>query len=210
MDPHSGQATKERSPGETATTVTPAITAAMLFLDPIPVSLRPLAVQALHDRVAWKFFSYASNEMSLLLLVKNQWVFQSLSIYEQALLEAYIGTRTNNSRYQPHVLRNLFAWADRARLRAAGDPLPGVGPYTLYRGVAGRGAARRLRGFSWTASYERAVWFAERGASWGLPWPAVYQCAVPKRAVLAYTNEREEEEFLVALPRTSVLQRVRG
>jgi hypothetical protein len=89
----------------------------------------------------------------------------------------------------------MFRVADRARLRAAGDPLPEP-PFTLYRGVAGRGPARRVRGFSWTASRERGPWFADRFTSL-LHDPAVYTITVGEESILAYVNERQEEEFIV-------------
>ncbi len=115
-------------------------------------------------------------------------------IYEKALLIAFSGTRTNNRRWPLDELRFLFEQADRARLRAAGDPLPGPGPFTLYRGVAGRGSARRVRGFSWTADLAAACWFATRP---GLESPAVFRGVFSDEDVLAYTNGRHEEEFVV-------------
>jgi hypothetical protein len=47
------------------------------------------------------------------------------------LLEAFMGIRTNNHRFPLVDLRDMFARADRERLRRAGDPLPGPGPFTL-------------------------------------------------------------------------------
>ena len=121
-------------------------------------------------------------------------------MYEQAVLIALTTTRTNNRRFPLRELRQLILEADRERLLAAGDPLPGAGPFMLYRGVAGRGPARRVRGVSWTASKEQARWFAERGASWGLDDPAVFWVQAGADDVMAYTNHRQEEEFIVLLP----------
>jgi hypothetical protein len=98
------------------------------------------------------------------------------------------------------MLHRLVARANPKRLRAAGDPLPGIGPFTLNRGVAGRARGRRIHGLSWTSSQRVAAWIANRAASWGLPDPAVYVITVPTRAVLAYHNDRQEEEFLVRVP----------
>ncbi len=96
--------------------------------------------------------------------------------------------------------------ADRKKLRNAGDALPGNGPFTLYRGVAGVGRARHVRGLSWTASLPDAKWFATRYAlGFQSPFaclenPAVYRVVVPADDVLAYLTDREEQEFIVLLP----------
>ncbi len=99
----------------------------------------------------------------------------------------------------------MFQSADRARLRAEGDPLPGHGPFTIYRGVAGDEPVRRVCGLSWTASLEMAREFAERFA---LPDPGVYQITVEESNVLAYVNAKGEEEFIVLLPESAEPARV--
>ena len=104
----------------------------------------------------------------------------------------------------------LFAIADRAKLRAAGDALPSTGPFTLYRGVAGIGRARRIRGWSWTASLPIAQWFATRSFHLGAPKPAVYTITIEEPNILVYSNERTENEFIVRVPRTVKILRVRG
>ena len=118
-----------------------------------------------------------------------------------------IGTSMNHSKWPIRTLRKLFDRADRDRLRAAGDPIPGVGPFTIYRGVGGRGRARHVRGLSWPASRERARWFAQRAQIFGLHDPAVYCVTVDACHVLAFVdsadaNGRGEEEFVVLLPQT--------
>lgn len=128
-------------------------------------------------------------------------------LYEQTLLQAYIGTSTNHASRELDELAYLFSLADRDRLRVAGQPLPHDGPFTLYRGVAGRGEARRVKGISWTGDPDRAKWFADR---WGLHDPAVYTVTVQESTVLAYVVERNEDEYLLwpyGLPRP---RRVRG
>ena len=96
------------------------------------------------------------------------------------------------------MLRGLLADADPHRLRAAGDPLPGPGPFTLYRGVHGRGPARKVRGLHWTSSPSTAAWFATRWP--GVHDPAVFVVTVPESVVLAYVGDRGEEDYLVMLP----------
>jgi hypothetical protein len=170
------------------------------WLDPIPAALRDDALAALDAGDASRFLGTASNEHSLELVWRNVALLRERGVYEPALLDAFTATRTNNHRCPLRDLRLLFDLADRARLRAAGDPLPGPGPFSVYRGVSGRGATRRVRGFSWTASLERASWFANRYRGLSLPDPAVFRVTVRDEDVLAYTNGRLEQEFLVLLP----------
>jgi hypothetical protein len=150
---------------------------------------------ALENRDALGFLIKASNEYSLDLVYWNISTLQSLGIYEVTLLHAFTATRTNNRKWPIHELRYLFEAADRARLKAAGDPLAGSGPFTIYRGVAGRGPARCVRGFSWSVSLDRAHWFASRLRH--LHDPAVYQLRVDESSVLAYTNSRKEDDFII-------------
>lgn len=118
-------------------------------------------------------------------------------IYERCLAQAFIGAGVNNRHVQLSVLQGLFEHADRARLRAAGQPLPSPGPFTLYRGVSGRGAARRVRGMSWTSSLPIACWFAQR---FGGESPAVVSLVASADEVLFYTSDRNEDEFVIFPP----------
>ena len=142
------------------------------------------------------FLCLVNNERNVELVYRNRVALASRGIYEAALVLALTACRTNNHRVYP-LIRRLLALADKKKLRAGGDRIPGTGPFTLYRGVGGRGTSRRVRGYSWTADLERARWFAER-----LPLhdPAVYCAVVPKRRVLFYSQERKEAEFFVDLP----------
>jgi len=169
-----------------------------LYLDPIPLDLRDKARESLKGGNWQGFFLSASNTDSLFLLFKNVQAFKNQSIYEPALLHALTITRTNNSDCPTSFLRSMIAIADLSRLRAAGAPLPGPGPFTVYRGVAGRGRQRRVRGLSWTSSVHVAARFTRRSGLFGLPDPAVFQLTVDERHVLAYFNGRGEQEFLVS------------
>lgn len=174
-----------------------------LWLDPIPDSLQQDAVRSL-DAGDWLgFLVAAANTESIELVWKNLEQLKARGVYESALLHALTITRTNNARWSMQELTILLAAADRDRLRAAGQPLPVRGPFTLFRGVAGRGAARRVRGLSWSGSEEKARWFAERGGRWGLDDPAVFRVTVEERDVFAYVDDRQEQEFLVLLPASS-------
>ena len=170
-------------------------------LAPIPAALREAALAALDGGDWLGFLIKANNEDGLRLVFSHIAPLQARDCYEPALLHAFTGTRVNNHRYPVAELEILFGLADRDRLRAAGDPLPGPGPFVLYRGVAGRGRARRIRGLSWTASAERARWFANRYAATRPDSdPAVFRVTIQAHDVLAYSNERNEQEFIVLLP----------
>jgi len=170
-----------------------------LRLDLIPVLLRDKASDAYDSGDALGLLGLPGNEASLELVAYNAEALQARGIYEEALLEAFIGTRTNNLRWPVADLARLFDAADRSKLRAAGEPLPGPGPFVLYGGVAGRGADRRVRGLSWTGTVDTARWFANR---FELPDPAVYRATVAAEDVLAYLHAdgRDEAEFIVRLP----------
>ena len=168
-----------------------------LWLDPIPNHLRERAAAALAAGDVFGFLGQTDNDDSLELVCRNAAALLTRGVYERALLDAFTGARVNHARWPQTELRFLFERANRDRLCAAGDPLPGPGPFTLYRGVAGRGAARRVRGLSWTASLDRAKFFASR---FSLHDPAVFRATVTERDVLAYVNDRNEQEFIVLLP----------
>jgi len=159
------------------------------------------AIADLERRDVEGFLSRATgNEYWIDLLAANVPLLKELDVYERGLLSALIASRTNN-----YVHRGTIPWlierADRTKLRAAGDLLPGPGPFTVYRGVAGHGRARHVRGLSWTASLDRARFFARRYPT--LHNPAVFRVTVSAKHVLAYTDERKEEEFLVTLPKAT-------
>jgi len=183
--------------------------------DPLDLNLidkrfRAQSVAALDAKnvVLFLFGAKHGNQRWVDIVLYNARQLKARGLYEQALLEAYIGTRTNHADWDFDDLANLFGIADRDRLRAAGQPLPHDGPFTLYRGAAGRGEQRCVRGISWTGDLERAKWFASRWED--LHDPAVYTVTLPKSTVLAYVDERKEDEYLLwpyGLPRP---RRVRG
>jgi len=147
---------------------------------------------------------YETDHLDLDLILANTATLKAHGAYERALVRAFV--HTNHAYWPLDALRDLFQRADRARLRAAGDPLPGRGPFTVYRGVAGCEPERRVRGLSWTESLDQARWFAER---FNLPDPGVYRATVEASHVLAYVSWKEEAEFIVMLPDEVRLQRLR-
>ena len=139
------------------------------------------------------------NQWELAFVADNIEWLQALGKYETCLVEAYTGTRTNNTHWPVPVLKLLFGYADRGRLLAAGEPLPPGDTFTLYRGVAGDGSMRRPSGPSWTSNLDVAKWFALRVPH--LADPAIYSANVRRDDVLFYSNERGEDDFVLFVNR---------
>ncbi|HWG41297.1 MAG TPA: hypothetical protein VN688_00820 [Gemmataceae bacterium] len=157
---------------------------------------------ALHEQARGAFdagdvmlllISCMDRQMQLGFVVDNIVTLKKRGIYEPCLLEAFTNAKTNFYNWSDIVLSFLFRTADRKRLLESGDLLPEQETFRLYRGVAGVGRWRRPRGFSWTLSLDVACWFAVR---FDLANPAVMSVEVPRDTVLAYMNDRHEEEIL--------------
>lgn len=176
----------------------------------IPAELRDRAHADFEAGDVLGAIGWASNTDRLALVVHNMDAIKSHGLYERALLDAFCATRTNHARFPLEALRFFFQLADRERLRAESDPLPGPGPFTVYRGVAGHGRGRRLRGLSWTGSVGCAAWFAHRFEA-HLPDPAVVCTTVTASDVLAYLGPsgRDEAEYVLLLAPGHPVQRVR-
>ena len=148
------------------------------------------------------------NELSRLMPIQNRMAFvcdnalflKKKGLYEEALLFAYIGAKIGFGSWSPSAIELLFSLADRKKLAEAGDPIPDQKDFTLYRGVGGIGRQRRVSGVSWTSSFEQALWFAERAKNFGFADPAVFKITVQRESILAYCNNRKEEEYLLQLP----------
>jgi len=167
----------------------------------VPPEYHTEALRALDDGDALALFRYANNSnLAPGILFHNIRPLKARGCYERALLHALTMPSFNLHHVPEVVLRCLVTVADRAALRACGDPLRSTGPFTVYRGVAGRGRARRVPGLSWTFSRPTAAWFARRLA---LPDPAVFRLVATEAQVLAYVTNRQEEELLVLGDRTS-------
>jgi hypothetical protein len=145
------------------------------------------------------------NTRNLRFVWDNFPILKERGFYEVALLHSWTITRTNYSGWPVSAIEFLFQIADRKRLREAGDPLPGDGPFTVFRGVSGNGAKRRVRGISWTASLERAVWFAKR---FPFEKPTVFKAIVGEPLIYAFCNDRDESEFLCDIPRSLKIEKV--
>jgi hypothetical protein len=173
-----------------------------------------MAARSFEERDALGFICVAlSNEHALALVYDNLNPLKEAGMYEECLAQALTGTRTNNSSWSPWVLEWLFSECDLLKLRTCGDPLPGTGPFVVFRGVSGMGRRRIVRGLSWTADLDVACWFAMRHSfdNWKRPvqscvGPAVYVSKLPERSVYFFTDERKEKEFVGRPARCSRLQ----
>lgn len=172
-----------------------------------PEGLRQMAADELEAGDVCGFLCRASNELSVPIVRLNVVPLRDRGLLERAIVDAVVASRLNNRHYYG-MIDSLVACADRERLLAAGDPLPGPGPFQLYRGVGGRGPARRIRGYSWTSDRRVAEWFANRAQLYGLANPTVYAATIPAEHVLFYHVERQECDFLVKLPRDFPFEKV--
>jgi hypothetical protein len=169
---------------------------------------KELARKAFEDGDAGRLVAAVPDYDALIFVRVNSKVLKERGIYEASLLEALVAAKENNHSWPIADLKRMIDDGDRAKLRAAGDPLLHSGLFTLYRGVAGKPRVRRVRGLSWTATFEKAIWFASRPMARNLPDPAVYKAEVEARHVLAYLgSRRSEDEYIVMLPRSVKVER---
>ncbi len=176
-----------------------------LNLSTVEPEMLSFAKQRIQENDLLGVMAFMPNTRRLAFVVDNHPLLKERGLYEEALLDAYIATRINFSQWSWDLIKYLFEIADRKRLLSLGDPLPGDGPFTVYRGISGKGAARRIRGISWTGDLEKAIWFAKR---FSLEKPTVFKAIISKDLVFVYTNDRKESEFLCDIPRDLKLKKV--
>jgi hypothetical protein len=179
-----------------------------LDLSAVELHLHGQARQAFLGGDVKRFVSTASNTRAWDLVRANRGALWVRGLYERAIIEALVIGRANNApdfeREIGAVLRRMLRGESSKRLRAA-YPLPGTGPWELYRGVSGRAGGRWARGVLWMRDRERARGFAEHS---GLEEPAVFRAVVPDRYVLAYVKGGEEELFVALIPNRLKIERV--
>jgi hypothetical protein len=149
---------------------------------------------AIKERSGMKFMGVVKNSNRALHLLRNAPLLREHGMYESALVYTYTSGHAPVDGWPL-----LFSMADRERLRKCGDPLPHAGPFMVFRGVAGRGRQRAVKHYSWTGTLDCARWFAGR-ASYidSLPDPAVFVVTVLASEVLFYTNNRDEDEYVLS------------
>jgi len=158
--------------------------------------LTNLGMRAFRRGNADSFMALLDNTVCLPFVCRWWREFQQRGILERALVYALTSSRLNNFSMEPATLERLLAVeCDRKKLMAGGTKLPGGGPFTVYRGVSGHSAQRRIRGLSWTGSLDVACWFAMRYAE-TLPDPGVYKATVGRNEIFFFTDDRKECEFV--------------
>jgi hypothetical protein len=119
-------------------------------------------------------------------------------ILEEALVRAFSGARFNNSNIQQSTIDFMLYQADKEKMLSLGLLPEEKDTYTLYRGISGKGAARRKYGHSWTGTLDIAIWFAKRLS---FDKPIVYRAEVPKDCICFYIDDRNEDEYVCLIPR---------
>jgi hypothetical protein len=178
-----------------------------LWLHMVDPEMHAKTEEAFREGNVLRMLCTMDNMRAIEFVEANISALQIAGIYEQCLVGAYIGTRTSLHGESLCSLRALFRLADRAALLLAGDPVPAGTSFVLHRGIAGRGRQRRTHGLSWTGSIEVARWFARRAGE-HLPDPAVVTAVVPRESIFFYSNEREEDEYVLDIPTTAVIKRI--
>jgi hypothetical protein len=136
---------------------------------------------------------YIASGNQLCFVCDNAMQLKATGLLEKALLEAFTSSRINNRLISLSWIDYLFRLCDRSVLRSLSNPLPGSGPFTIYRGVAGSRNSRRVKGWSWTTDIHIACWFSLR---LGLENPAVYEATIDEKNIFAYVDDRNESEII--------------
>lgn len=158
----------------------------------LPYGLTDKQIEALNrGDVDGLLKEFGNDSRSLLFVINNMAALKRRGVYEKALARAWINVEGNHHHVPLRTIGAAFEAADRQKLLAAGDSLPpGRGVFTVYRGVAGKGHARRIRGLSWTTSLPTACWFALR---LHLADPAIFASWVNWYEILWHKSGTEDE-----------------
>lgn len=119
----------------------------------------------------------------------------AMGLVETAIVEGFTDGKCGHPNIAPDYWEELLSMCDREKLRSATDPMPGPGPFVVYRGAAGPRGSRHARGLSWTSNLDLACWFARRWKQ--LNDPAVYTATIESDEVYFFTEGRNESEFVV-------------
>jgi hypothetical protein len=150
-----------------------------------------------------KEYAWADSVQVMDIVLDNWPVLRDAGLLEEAFLNAWCTQKFGFPNWTNAFCDAILGLLQREKLLNAGDPMPPGDSFVVYRGVAGVGRKRRVRGYSWSGDIGVARLFAEIRAHRGLlPNPAIYRAEIRREHVLAYINEsgRNEQEFLL-LPR---------
>jgi hypothetical protein len=174
------------------------------YLDRFYCHICKQVMDAFENKDADKFASMVDDSYAPYFLADNSYAIKKVGMLEKALLSKWETVKSSWLSFGdsfPSLLKEI----DVEQMRAAGDPIPDDPAFELFRGVCSNNPSRFSRGISWTALLERAKYFARRWAD-SEKHSIVYKVVVPNESILCYTNDREEAEFLVALPNDAQLE----
>lgn len=155
-----------------------------------------LVCRAILKRDAGEFLFSSGDSVYMLGLVRdNATALKKLGMLEASIVGGWTAAKGTNAGFNAIEIARILDGCDRDKLQeVTGQPMPDGDRFTLYRGVAGTGKWRRIRGLAWTDSLDIACWFASRFAHLGDP--AIMTASVPKSGVYFYTDERSEREYV--------------
>jgi hypothetical protein len=131
-------------------------------------------------------------------ILRNVEALRAVGALEGAWLDAYI-LRSHFQDHELATIKAVFDACDPVRLRAIkpiDNPVDirGSGRVSLFRGCAG---PEHRMGMSWTASLDKAIWYAaHKAAYYGVGDPAVYATTASLEDVYC-RFDRNEEEFIL-------------
>jgi hypothetical protein len=168
-------------------------------------SCRPMSsisFQKKAEALVHEYYSVKTGDERIDIVMNNLDLLSLFGWLEEIFLHAWSHGKGANC---PQYAFLLLFVMNPERLLAASDPLPPGDVFTVYRGVAGKGDDRRIRGYSWSGSLEIALEFAVmRGMYGSLPDPSVYKSTISRKDVFAYIDtvfvyDRyvREKEFIV-------------
>lgn len=167
----------------------------------VPMPLRRNARKEFKDGDAVAFVGMAPSQAAMTLVLENAYPLLKRGILEKAFMAGYVAGRVASlALLNDTDMKFLLDLCDKKKLLEAGDPLPRAEKFVLYRGVADANDAKAIRRWSWTSSQRRAWRFAEDASeTHKTANPAVFRLEVKRKQILAYTNQRQEQEFIVEL-----------
>lgn len=172
---------------------------ALFDLTAIPGDLNGNATKSLLAKNIAAVMCCLESQNRMAFVASNLTQLISYGLYEEALFNAYIGTKTNFNVWKLRDLKFMFNLADRDVLYKLGDDVEKKYPITVYRGICGDGDVYRPRGLSWTTDLEQAKWFAtfpQERYKKKFNNIHVYKTQVSKKKTYFYTNGREESEVV--------------
>lgn len=149
-------------------------------------------------RTAYKltFIKFVMDELSIddmSLLLADAWVTE-----ENPNQDANVNTTMATRWFKKANKRVLMTEEDYAVYEAL-EP-----EFKVYRGVA---VGRNPKGLSWTKSYEKAKWFANRFNTGGKV-GYIQEATLKKENVLAYFNTRDEDEIVANIKDMTDIKRL--